>query len=65
MPREIAERLATEIGKAVKAPALQARFNDLSFETVETTPAQFAKVVHDEIIKVGKVVKDAHISIEP
>lgn len=65
MPREIAERLAMEIGKAVKAPVLQARFNDLSFETVETTPTQFAKVVHEEIIKVGKVVKAANISIEP
>lgn len=65
MPREITERLAREIGAAVQVPSLKARFAELSFETAQTTPAQFARIVHDEIIKVGKVVKAANISIEP
>jgi tripartite-type tricarboxylate transporter receptor subunit TctC len=65
MPREISERLAKEIGIAVKAQSLKARFSDLSFETTQTTPAQFAQIVHDEIIRVGKVVKASNISIEP
>jgi tripartite-type tricarboxylate transporter receptor subunit TctC len=65
MPREVVDKLNAAVHKAVQSPHVKARFADLSFETVDNTPAQFSKLIQDEIRRIGVVVKAANIRIEP
>jgi tripartite-type tricarboxylate transporter receptor subunit TctC len=65
MPREMVLKLNQAVAKAVQAPTLRARFADLSFETSENTPAQFTRLIEEEIKRVGLVVKAANIRIDP
>ncbi len=65
MPKDVVDKLNAAVAKAVMSPHVKARFADLSFETTENTPAQFAKLIQEEIRRVGVVVKAANIRIEP
>ena len=65
MPREVVDKLNAAVHKAVQSPHVKARFADLSFETVDNTPAQFSKLIQEEIRRIGVVVKAANIRIEP
>ena len=65
MPKEVVDKLNAAVAKAVQSPHVKARFADLSFETSENTPAQFAKLIQEEIKRVGVVIKAANIRIDP
>jgi tripartite-type tricarboxylate transporter receptor subunit TctC len=65
LPKDIVDKLNAAVAKAVQVPTVKARFADLSFETSENTPAQFAALIQDEIRRVGQVIKAANIRIEP
>jgi tripartite-type tricarboxylate transporter receptor subunit TctC len=60
-PRPIIERLHQAIAGASRAPDVQKRFATMSMETVASTPDEFAKVIREEIVTWGKVVKAAGI----
>jgi len=64
MPKDVVDKLNAAVAKAVQSPHVKARFADLSFETAENTPAQFAKLIQEEIRRVGAVVKAANIRID-
>ena len=64
MPKEIVDKLNAAVAKAVQSPHVKARFADLSFETSENTPAQFTKLIQEEIRRVGVVIKAANIRID-
>ena len=65
MPKDVVDKLNAAVAKAVQSPHVKARFAELSFETTENTPAQFAKLIQEEIRRVGVVIKAANIRIEP
>ena len=65
VPKDVVDKLNAAVAKAVQSPHVKARFADLSFETTENTPAQFVKLIQEEIRRVGMVVKAANIRIEP
>ncbi len=65
MPKDVVDKLNAAVAKAVQAPNVKARFAELSFETADNTPAQFAKLIQEEIRRVGAVIKAANIRIEP
>ena len=65
MPKDVVDKLNAAVAKAVQSPHVKARFAELSFETTENTPAQFVKLIQEEIRRVGVVVKAANIRIEP
>ncbi len=65
MPKEVVEKLNAAVAKAVQSVHVKARFADLSFETTENSPAQFAKLIQEEIKRVGVVIKAANIRIDP
>jgi tripartite-type tricarboxylate transporter receptor subunit TctC len=65
MPKDVVDKLNAAVAKAVQSPHVKARFADLSFETTENTPAQFAKLIQEEIRRVAVVIKAANIRIEP
>lgn len=65
MPKEVVAKLNAAVHQAVRNPTVQARFAELSFETTDNTPAQFATLIQDEIRRIGQVVKTANIRIDP
>lgn len=64
LPKDVVDKLNAAVAKAVQSPHVKARFADLSFETTENTPAQFAKLIQEEIRRVGVVIKAANIRID-
>ena len=63
-PSEIVDRLHGEVVKAMAEPAFRRRLLELGFEPVANTPDQFAEWINVEIAKWGKVIRDAHITVQ-
>ncbi|MET3373397.1 tripartite-type tricarboxylate transporter receptor subunit TctC [Variovorax boronicumulans] len=64
LPAAITDKLNAEIGKAVQAPSLKAKFAEMSFVPTQSTPAQFKQLIAEDLVKIGKAVKDAGIRID-
>lgn len=60
----ITNRLNMEIGKAVQAPSLKAKFTELSFVPTQSSPEKFKQLIADDLAKIGKAVKEAGIRID-
>ena len=56
-PSEIVEKLNREINAGLTDPKMKSRLADLAGTTIPGSPADFGKLVADEIEKWGKVVK--------
>jgi len=63
-PREILERLAAEIQKAVLAADLKERFVTLGMDTASSSPEQMAAFMRREQDRYGTIIKNADIKIE-
>jgi tripartite-type tricarboxylate transporter receptor subunit TctC len=63
-PQAIIVLLNREIVKAVNLPQVRERFATFSLEAVPSTPAEFRKVLNDELKKWAEVVKAANIKPE-
>ena len=64
LPKDITARLNTEINKALKAPDLQKKLSDQGADVAGSTPEEFAKLVRDDIVRWGKVVKESGAKID-
>lgn len=64
MPADITNKLNAEIAKAVTAPPLKAKFAELSFVPTKSTPEEFKQLIADDLVKIGKAVKEAGIRID-
>ena len=64
LPREIVDRLAAEVAKAVKSPEMQEKLASQGFLPKGSTAPEFAAYVKDEIAKYAKIVKDANIKVD-
>jgi tripartite-type tricarboxylate transporter receptor subunit TctC len=62
-PPAIVSSLNGAINRAIGAPEVKERFEQLNIESRPTTPEQFRSFVHDQIERWGKVVKQANIKI--
>ena len=60
-PRPIIERLHQAITNASRTADLKEKFAAMSMEPVNSTPEEFAKVIREETVTWGKVVKAAGI----
>ncbi len=63
-PREAIDRMYAETVKAMQLPDMKQIWDAQGATVGGQTPAEFAKFVHSEIEKWGKVVKDAGIKID-
>ena len=61
VPRDIAARLAADLGRAVATPDVNKRLSDLGYIPVTNTPDQFAAVIASDLAKFGKIIKEAGI----
>jgi tripartite-type tricarboxylate transporter receptor subunit TctC len=64
IPKPIVDKLYAAIQKALKAPALQEEFDREGAATVEMTSAEFGEYIKTEIVKWGKVIKEAGIEAQ-
>ena len=60
-PKEIVRALNQEIVAIIKAPDLRERFTGLGFDIVGNAPEQFQAFLEAEVVKWGKVVRDANV----
>jgi tripartite-type tricarboxylate transporter receptor subunit TctC len=63
-PKEIVQRVSTEIAKIVNSPEMKGRFEQLGIEAVGNTPEQAAAFLNDEIAKWAKVINTAGVKAE-
>ena len=63
-PVEIVDKLNKEINAALSDPKMQARLADLGATVLPGSPADFGKLIADEVEKWGKVVRAANIKVE-
>ncbi len=63
-PPEIVNRLSTEIAKALALPDVKKQFAAIGAEPVGNTPAQMTAQIKDEVTRFGKLVKEAHVSMD-
>jgi tripartite-type tricarboxylate transporter receptor subunit TctC len=63
-PADIANRLTSEINKAIADPAVRKNFFDSAQEPIGGTADQFATLVREDYAKFGRLVKDLKIKAE-
>ena len=63
-PRDIINRLSTELGKAVHAPDMKPRFAQAGVDPLSSTPEEFGRFIQSEATRFGKVIKEAGIKGE-
>ena len=56
--------LNTEVNKALHTPELQKKLGDQGVDIAGSTPEQFAKVIREDIVKWGKVVKESGAKVD-
>ena len=63
MPKEIVQRLTSEIAKALKDSDLQAKFREAGVEADSMSGDELLRYMHSEDAKWGKVVKDTGATV--
>jgi len=63
-PTEIVDKLNKEVNAALADPKMKARLADLGGAVLPGSPADFAKLIAEEIEKWGKVIRAANIKAE-
>lgn len=64
VPRPIADKLSTEIGRVLRHPDNQERLTAMGIEVIASTPDEFRTAIASEIQRWAKVVKEANIRME-
>ena len=63
-PREVVNKLHADVLRSLKMPDTRNKIIGLGGEPVGNSPAQFSALLQDELVKWGKLVKEAHIRID-
>jgi tripartite-type tricarboxylate transporter receptor subunit TctC len=64
MPRQIIEKLSSEIAKHLRNPEFMARLAAEGAEPVGSSPSEFAQLISSEIEKYGRIVKETQIKVD-
>ncbi|MDC6160972.1 tripartite tricarboxylate transporter substrate binding protein [Achromobacter xylosoxidans] len=63
-PKDIVQRLNAEFNKALQTPELRVKYQEQGARVLTDTPEAFAKLIHDDRIRWGKIVKDSGAKVE-
>jgi len=63
-PRDIVDRLAGEVQKALASPEVRERYATLGLNPTSTTPDELAKLMRDESVRYADIIKRANIKLE-
>jgi tripartite-type tricarboxylate transporter receptor subunit TctC len=64
LPKEITERLSTEINRIVALPEVRTKMSAIGVEVVSSTPAGFAKTLQQDATKFTKLIRELKITAE-
>ena len=64
LPKEITERLSTEINRIVALPEVRSKMAAIGVEVVTSTPAGFAKTLQQDAAKYTKLIRELKITAE-
>ena len=64
LPKEIADKLRTEVIKFLSSAEIKKRFADQGAEVITSTPEELARFVSDEKAKFVRLVKDHNIKVD-
>jgi tripartite-type tricarboxylate transporter receptor subunit TctC len=64
IPKSIVDRLSAEVRKLAATPETKERLNAQGFEPYYNTPEQTAALIKADIVKYGKIIKDANIKVD-
>jgi tripartite-type tricarboxylate transporter receptor subunit TctC len=64
LPKEITERLSTEINRIVALPEVRSKMAAIGVEVVSSTPASFAKTLQQDAAKYTKLIRELKITAE-
>lgn len=64
VPKEIVQRLNAEFNKALQTSELGQKYQEQGARVLTGTPEDFAKLIHDDRIRWGKIVKDSGARVE-
>lgn len=62
-PPAIIERLRTEIEKVVKSQDFTRKLEERGFEPLSTSPAELARMINEESVRWGQIIKERHITV--
>jgi tripartite-type tricarboxylate transporter receptor subunit TctC len=63
-PKAIIEFLHQETGKVMSIPDTREKLATMGFDPVASTPEEFAQWIRTEIVRWGKVIRDANIALQ-
>jgi len=64
LPKDVVAKLNADINKALKNPELAKKLGDQGADVAGSTAEQFAKLIHDDIARWGKIVKDSGAKVD-
>lgn len=64
VPKEIVQRLNAEFNKALQTSDLSQKYQEQGARVLTGTPEDFAKLIHDDRLRWGKIVKDSGARVE-
>ena len=63
-PKEAVARLNAEFNKALQQPELKKRLADEGADAQGGTPEQLAQLIHDDLVRWGKIVKESGVKVD-
>lgn len=63
-PKDIVQRLNAEFNKALQTPELRVKYQEQGARVLTDTPEAFTRLIHDDRIRWGKIVKDSGAKVE-
>ena len=64
LPKDVVASLNAEVNKALKAGDLKKKLNEQGLDIIGGTPEAFTKLIREDIVKWGKVVKDSGAKVD-
>lgn len=64
LPKDVVAKLNADINKALKDADLQKRLGAQGADVAGSTPDQFAKLIRDDIVRWGRIVKDSGAKVD-
>ncbi|MGA8031549.1 MAG: tripartite tricarboxylate transporter substrate-binding protein, partial [Casimicrobiaceae bacterium] len=63
-PKPIIDKIQAEVARIVQLPDIRQRITVLGGEPVGDSPAEFAAIIHNDIVKWKKVAAAAHVRVD-
>ena len=64
LPKDVVAKFNADINKALKDPELQKKLGDQGADVAGSTPEQFAKLIRDDMVRWGRIVKESGAKVD-